>query len=54
MTDYHILNCRTIGIDWSGLVSGGHTLFSRGRGEGIYIFSIISTSLEGTSTGYGG
>ena len=52
MTDYHILNCRTIGVEWSGLVSGGHTLFSRG---GIYRFSITSAPLaiEGTSSKMG-
>ena len=47
VTVYLILNCRTIGIEWSGLALGGHTLFSR---DGVYRFSIISTPLEGASS----
>ena len=43
VTDYHVLNCRTIGVEWSGLVSRGQTLFSRGD---VYRFSNISASLS--------
>ena len=42
VTDYHVLNCRTIGGEWSGSVSHGQTLFSWG---GVYRFSIITAPL---------
>ena len=42
-----VLKCGTIGVEWSGLVLGGYTLFSRG---GVYRFSIVSAPLEGTAS----